>query len=248
MPKEKRIVIKLCGERVPLSSLVEAVGDMERSLGELDHSCTGSKTVEWDVVDLAIGSAEVAVEPRIIVGQVIDSTAIIIRRFRDGIDAVRSWVKPDNYPEKVWGFFGRMKVLPGIDKVSISVIEDEQTKTTVEIDRDAQSQEATGIADSIRTSYGSVEGKPELLNGFKDSFDITDRDTGRRIRCFCSKEMLSDIAKNDWERYIVVTGEITEDSHGNPKSIQVERRRPLARGPLPQIEDLLGLYVVGNNV
>lgn len=249
MPRNKRVTIKLYGQHVSLKSLVEAAGNMEKCLEELDRSCTGSKTIEWDVVNLSLGSAEVAVEPRTIVSQVIDVPVRIVRQFKEGIEGISSERMPDNYPEKAWGFLCRtMSVIDnGIDKVFLSVAEDEQTETHIEIDHSVISEDAEDILEKIRTSYGSVEGRAKLLNGFQDSFDIADRVTGRRIRCHCSKEILSEIAGHDWEQCVIVTGEITEDANGNPKSVRVDRYRPLSRGPLPQAEDLLGLYVVGNN-
>lgn len=249
MSTDKRITMKLCGEYVSLKSLVEAAGNMEKCLEELDRSCTGSKTVEWDVVDLALGSAEMAVQPRMVVSQVTDVPARILSRFRDGIEGMRSRTMPDDYPEKAWGFLRKVAsvVENGIDKVFLSVMDEGQAETNIEIDRDMISQEAENALETRRTSYGSVEGRAELLNGFQDSFDITDSMTGSRIRCYCSKEMLSEIARHDWEQCVIVTGEITEGPNGNPRSVKVERYRPLGRGPLPQVEDLLGLYAVGNN-
>ena len=249
MPKEKRITIKLYGDHVSLKSLVDAAGNMEKCLEALDESYTGSKTVEWDVVNLAVGSAEVAVEPRNIVSQAVDISGVLVGQFRAGIEGIRCERMPDRFPEKAWEFTRKITsvINNGINKIGLNIINDDQPEASIEIEESVIKEEIEVAPEKARISYGSVEGKAELLDGFVDSFVIAERTSGRRIRCYCNKETLSEIAKNDWEQSVIVTGEITEDARGNAKSLKVDRYRPLCRGPLPQVEDLLGLYVVGNN-
>jgi len=59
--------------------------------------------------------------------------------------------------------------------------------------------------------------------------------------------VLKELAALAFEKRVVVTGEITEDVRGRPKSVRVAKYRVLDRENLPQVEDLLGIYATGDS-
>lgn len=219
-------------------------------LSELDQCVSGGKTLDWDAGDLQSGSAQFAAIPRLVDPDADDHTDQILLRFQDGLPTLEtSAERPQGYSDLA---LQRAKELT-------TVLDDSVTKLTYAVSRNGDvtgplpltqrvAANVDDILGSARVSLGSVEGTVEILSGISEYFTIVDRITGRKIRCECDRATLADLAANHWEKNVVVTGEITEDRSGHPKTMKVRRYRPLKdQKDLPQPEDLLGLYKIPNN-
>ena len=252
MSKEKRLTIKLKGEHVSLKSFSNAISNSGFLLEELDRNTTGEKTTEWDIADLIYGSAEIQIMPRIVKNQTHDCTGVILGRFREGLQGLSSGLgKPDSFTDKAWDYAKKITsaLSDGVERMIFIVPDDADHLEPIEITQCVVDDiEIEEVESAQKHSYGAVEGIVEVLNGFQESFYLLDRATKkRRIKCYCDKAKLAELAEKHWDKAIIVTGEISEDRNGNPHSVRMEKFRPIARGALPQVEDILGLYVVGNN-
>jgi hypothetical protein len=211
----RRIGIRLQGDTIPLETLIEAFRSINSLLHELDHITSGHRTLEWDVSDLAYGSAVMAVEPRLIDLDAPDKSEEVMDMFQDGIQTLEADVptkRPERYTDKALEFLrGFPSVLDkGITRFTCTISREEKAPISLPItQRIAASVDE--ILGATRVSFGSVEGTVELLSalGYGKHFDIVDRVTGRKIRCESDGNTLAKIAAESWEQNIVVTGERT---------------------------------------
>lgn len=248
--ENRRIIIKLHGENISLKDLAEAISNTHSLLGELDTVVSGGKSILWTAGDLRGGSAEFSANPHLIDADAPDIRHEVLKLCYDGLrDLETTQDRPKGFTDKA------LEYAKGL----VSQVNDTVTRMTCTAVLNGKAEEpftlsqhiaanVSGIMGAARTSYGSIEGSLEVLNGISNSFSVVDRVTKRRIRCESSKVTLAALAESHWERVIVVTGQITEDREGHPRSIKVESYRALSdSGDLPQAEDIRGLYALGND-
>ena len=90
--------------------------------------------------------------------------------------------------------------------------------------------------------YGSVEGTLEALTILgRDAFAVRDAVTGKRIECICDRPTLERVTEHLGKRALV-RGEIRRPGDGEVKRVIVEGFRLLGVGPLPQTEDVRGMF------
>ena len=96
--------------------------------------------------------------------------------------------------------------------------------------------------DLAHIAIGSLEGRVEALTVHGAiAFSIYDRTVNRLIPCECSRETL-DAAIAHFDKRVSVRGEIRFDARGKVTSMKADEVHPLGTGPLPQAEDICGLF------
>lgn len=254
----KGLSVKLEGEYIPLDSLASVLEATYSLLADMEAEVTnGKRELRWDVSGLQSGSAQISIAPRdssppgesgYVSGKILEGLIAGLRdesamdgphfafgrSVRVGIRRLKSLVNPDV----------RRIVYTGYDGESNETV---SAAVTYQGAQDAP-VESTDARAKTRISIGSVEGTLETLAGRDSYFNIWDRVTGKKVRCECTSDMLAELAENAWEKTVVVTGEIRENSDGEIRSVKVNRYRILTPpASVPRPSDLLGLYVRESN-
>lgn len=246
---ENRIVVSLPSERVSLKSLSEALSLTSSLLTELDKAVTSGKSLEWQLSGLSFGSAEVIVIPKPRNAKVADRSSEVLQLFFDGLVTLESSnACPERYSKKALQLAKRVSLASQASNGLTFCIDVESRRSASLNITQHTSVAVDAILARKYRSYGSVEGVVEVIHGVEDYFEILDILAKRRIRCNTEKASLQEIARLHFGRRLIVSGEITEDHVGHPKSVNVESfRPPAAKDNLPSPRDLIGLYAGGAN-
>ncbi len=240
----RHVTMKLDGEDISLSSLASALVKTEALLAELDHMVSGRKTVTWRASRLLSGSAIFDASPIPVDDDAPDNVDAILSNLEQGLVALESGPeRPENYSDEALGCFRDLADISGNGAGNLTCIiaYERRISECFPVTRRI-SVNVTELLGKTKKSIGSVEGIVQMITGFRDYFTIVDRTLNRNIQCYCDKATLNEIAEL-WDKRILVSGEITEDKAGRPKSIKVKRYRRLRdRSELPQVEDIAGLY------
>ena len=232
------------GEDIPLWAFLDAAGKFSDLLSELDVAVSGSRNLDWSIIDLSVGSANLAVEPTLKQEDGIDYGDMIISSALSGLERIEQEAKrPEHFTDEA---LKKAKELVRIinGKVEhIAVFGKAEGATTQRIP--VTQRMAVHIDQLIGTNsvaIGSVEGVLETLTVHKGpEFAIYDVIAARRIRCICDRDTLNQLLTHLEER-LSVKGEVRFNIHGEPTSVKVESFRPLGDRELPQAKDIRGLF------
>ncbi len=232
------------GEDIPLGAFLNAARKFSDLLSELDAAVSGSRNLDWSIVDLSVGSANLAVEPTLRQEGGIDHGGMIISSALSGLALIeREAKRPDHFTDEalktakelVWSISGKVERIAVFGKAGNGTTQRVPVtqRMAVHIDQ---------LIGTSSVATGSVEGALETLTIHKETaFTIYDVITARRIRCICDRDTLDQLTVYLGKR-LLVKGEIRFNIHNEPTSVKVESFRPLGNSKLPQAEDIRGLF------
>lgn len=234
------ITIAISGPNVQLSTLARALDRTNSLLDEIGQSLgeiNSSENVAWEIAGLQFGSASVTVRPS---DEHATKGANVLQTFRLGFLSLETnSSRPRGYSNDA------LEIVKQISKLNITyTVEDSESSETFPVSQNSAANAQKLLSERARRTYiGSIEGVVELMSGFQEYFAVEDKASGRKIRCECDKDTLSQIAAQAWEKRICVSGEVTVDPFGRPQSIKVNRYKIFKdQAILPSPEDMLGIY------
>lgn len=239
---EQRLGFSLSGEAVAVKSFIAVATKLTDLLRELETSVTGRDDLEWHIADLRMGSTNFAIAPVTQSPESADSASKIIDAVVKGIAIVEN--SPQRPPHFTDQALRDVKDLTraangATNRLSIFGGGAEPLRVTVSQRLVAHVDELIGTKS---VALGSLEGRLEALTVHGSiAFSIYDSITNRRISCGCSRETLNAVIKY-FDKRVSVSGEIRFNARGEATSMRVDDVRPLGTGPLPQPEDIIGLF------
>ena len=239
---EQRLGFSLSGEAVAVKSFIAVATKLTDLLRELETSVTGREGLEWHIVDLRMGSTNLAIAPVTQSPESADSASQIIDAAVNGIAIVEnSPQRPPHFTDQALRHAKELtKAANGAtNRLSIFGGGAETRQVAVSKRLVAHVDELIGTKS---VALGSLEGRLEALTVHDTiAFSIYDSITNRRISCGCSRETLNAAIKH-FDKRVSVSGEIRFNARGEATSMRVDEVCPLGTGPLPQPEDIIGLF------
>lgn len=237
------VTLRLDGDDVSAEAFLDAARSLLDLLSEVGRSLSAEKAISWRVSDLSTGSAAIALQPepasdRDHAGDTISSTVGGLAEM-DSADT-----RPRHFSDKAVRSARKLGQLAGADGAGV-VLQASGCPVGERVQVLSGRVEANGRQMLRRPSpreYGSVEGTLEALTIHgQDAFAVYDAITGKRIECVCDREMLEQAIEHLGKR-VLVRGEIRRPGDGKSKTVIVEGFRRLGVGPLPQAEDVQGMF------
>ena len=239
---DRNIGLSLTGAHVPLKSFTSAADKLAGLLSELERSLSGARHLGWYVADLRMGSVDLAIRPKSTSQGSAEIGNTIISAALSGLETIeREARRPEHFTDDV---LRKAKALAGS-------VDHETSRLTIFGDGGPMQRVPVTVRLAVHVdqligpasvAVGSVEGAMEALsihNG--EEFAVYDAITDRRIRCLCDREMLNQVMAYLGGR-MSVSGEVRFDVQGEPVSVKVASFLPLGHEPLPQAEDMRGLF------
>ncbi len=237
------------GEDIPLGIFISAAQKLSDLLSALDVAVSGSQNLDWSIIDLGVGSANLTVEPTLRKEDGIDYGDMIISSALTGLELIEQEAKrPDYFTDEA---LKKAKELVGVinGKIERIAVFGKAESTPAQRVRITQ-RIAAHVDQLIGTSSvatGAVEGTLETLSIHGGTeFAVYDVIAARRIRCICARDTLNQLLTHLGDR-LLVKGEVRFNIRGEPTSVKVESFRALGGGELPQAKDIRGLFS-GNRV
>ena len=239
---EQRLGFSLSGETVSVESFIAVAEKLTDLLRELEMSVTGGHRLKWHIADLRTGSAHLAIAPVTQSSERADGASLLIDAALEGMAIVESSPqRPPHFTDQALRHAKELtKAANGAaNRLSIFGGGAEPRQVAVSKRLVAHVDELIGTKS---VALGSLEGRLEALTVHGSiAFSIYDSISNRRISCGCSREMLNAAIKH-FDKRVSVSGEIRFNARGEATSMRVDEVHPLGTGPLPQPEDILGLF------
>lgn len=240
----RSIGFSLVGEDIPLGTFINAAQKLSDLLSELDVEVSGSKNLDWSIVDLGVGSANLAVEPTLKQEDGIDYGDMIISSALSGLKLIEQEAsRPEHFTDEALKKAKELvRIINGkVERIAVFGKTESTTPQRVRVtQRIAAHVDQLIGTNSVAT--GSVEGVLETLtiHGGPE-FAVYDVIAARRVRCICDRDTLNQLLTHLEER-LSVKGEVRFNIRGEPTSVKVESFRPLGDKELPQAKDIRGLF------
>lgn len=232
------------GEDIPLWAFLDAAGKFSDLLSELDVAVSGSRNLDWSIIDLSVGSANLAVEPILRQANGIDQGSVIISSALSGLKLIEQEARrPDYFTDEALKKARELvRIINGkIERIAVFGKAESTTTQRIPVTQ-RMAVHVDQLIGTNSVAIGSVEGVLETLSVHKGpEFAIYDVIAARRIRCICDRGTLNQLLTH-LEGRLSVKGEVRFNIRGEPTSVKVESFRPLGDMELPQAKDIRGLF------
>lgn len=235
------VALRVDGRQVPAKAFLEAAKSLLEILSEVGRSLSDRQTVSWCIAHFDGGGGAIALRPA-----VDDDPAHATRAITSTLCGLAemdaSGLRPAHFSDKALQFARRLGKVAGRRGGGITLSASggpEGERVQVVSGRvEAQARQALRRP----REYGSVEGTVEglTIHG-RNAFSVYDSITGKRVECVCDRETIEKIIEHLGKR-VNVRGEFRYGSDEEPKKVIVEDFQLLGVGPLPQAEDVRGLF------
>lgn len=240
---EQRVGFHLSGDDVSIEKFIAVASKLTALLRELETSVTDQHGLQWQIADLQIGSASLAMRPKLPGAASIASADAVIDAVLEGLATIEDAPRrPPHFSDEALRSASSLATAARDDDANALVVFGEargaQRQVTVSNQLVAHVKELVGTAS---VAIGALEGRLEALT-IHDSiaFSIYDAATGRQVVCKCDREAL-DIAKQHFGERVSVSGELGYNARGEATSIKVDMLRAMTED-LPQAKDIRGLF------
>ena len=243
---DRSIGLSFTGNDVPLRSFIGAAEKLAGLLSELEFSLSGARHLDWYVVDLHMGSANLAMRPKSASREGSGFGSTIISAALSGLETIeQEALRPEHFTDDA---LRRAKALAGSvdhEASGLTIFGDGGPMPMQQVPVTARlAVHVDQLIGPASVAVGSIEGAMEALSIHKgEEFAVYDTITDRRIRCLCDREMLNQVMAYLGGR-MSVSGEVRFNVQGEPVSVKVASFLPLGREPLPQAEDVRGLFSI----
>ena len=240
---EQQIGFRLAGDDVLVDEFIAAASKLSDLLKALEASMTGAQNVHWEIADLQVGSASLAMRPHTS-PTMEDNASAVIGCALSGLEAVEHGAsRPRHFTNQV---LRHAKSLASAAKGESNVLavfgENQGVRRQVEL----SSHLVTHVDELVGPAHvalGSLEGRLEAVTVHdKVAFNIYDAITNRRVECRCDRETLELAKTRYFERRVSVSGLVSYNVQGDATSIKVDDVRMLGNAHLPQAKDIKGLF------
>ena len=239
-----RIGFSLMGTDIPLGTFINAAQGLSDLLTELDVAVSGSQNLDWSIVDLGVGSANLTVQPALGQEDGINRGDVIISSALSGLELIEQRAtRPEYFTDDA---LRRAKELVQMidGKVERIAVYGKTTNTATQ--RVPVTQRIAAHVDQLigtsSVAAGAVEGVLEAFSVHGGpTFAVYDIITARRIQCICDRDTLNQLLTH-LEQRLLVRGEVRFNIRGEPTSVKVESFRPLGDQNPPQAKDIRGLF------
>lgn len=241
----KQIGFSLIGDAIPLGTFIDAAQDLKALLFELDTAVSGTRNLEWTILELRTGSATVTVTPSLLSEEAIDESTAVISIALTGMEIIEKTAERPPY-------FTDTALLKA--KELVSLLNGRIERIAVfgnsgrgETKRVRITQRVAANVDQLlgtnTIALGSIEGTLETVTIHGGTtFNVYDLITRRGVRCLCDRETLDQLSSHLGQR-VLIEGEVRYNIRGQPISVKVKRHRFLKdSSQLPQAKDIRGLF------
>lgn len=238
---EQRVGFHLSGDDVSIEKFIAVASKLTALLRELETSVTDQHGLQWQIADLQIGSASLAMRPKLPGAASIASADAVIDAVLEGLATIEDAPRrPPHFSDEA--LRSASSLATAAKDANALVVFGEargaQRRVTVSSQLVAHVKELVGAAS---VAIGALEGRLEALT-IHDSiaFSIYDAATGRQVVCKCDRDSL-DLAKQHFGERVSVSGELGYNAQGEATSIKVDMLRAMTED-LPQAKDVRGLF------
>lgn len=237
---KQQVGFRLAGDDVAVAKFIDVASKLTDLLKELEASVTGEQDVEWQIADLQVGSASLAMRPRPRTAAVGANAGAVIGAALEGLAAVEDSARRPPYFNDQALLNAKSLVVAAKGVLAVfGEAQGAQHQVAVSTHLVAHVDE---LIDTASVAIGALEGTLEALTIHgATSFSIYDSISGRRVVCKCDREALDLAIKHFGER-VSVSGEVRYNVLGEAVSIQVDAVQAFRKGPLPQAKDIRGLF------
>ena len=240
---EKRVGFHLSGEDVSVGKFIAVASELTALLREVEASLTGAQGVEWQIADMRVGSAELAMRPHLpaLAGRV--DVEAVIGAALEGLATVEDIaLRPPYFTDRALRCAKSLVVASRDDANALAVfggVKGAHRRVAISNHLVAHVDELIGTAS---VAIGALEGTLETMTIHgATTFNIYDAINGRRIVCRCDRDSLF-MAHKHFGKRVAVSGAVSYNAQGEATSIKVDSVRAFQTGPLPQAKDIRGLF------
>lgn len=237
------VSLRLDGDEVTADAFLEAARSLLDLLSEVGRSLSKEKTISWRISDLSTGSAAIELQPAPTIDR--DHAGDTIASTVGGLAEMESTdTRPRHFSDRAVRSARRLGQLAGANgaHVALRASGGSVRKRVQVLSGRVETNGRQMLRRPSPREYGSVEGTLEALTIHgQNAFAVYDAITGKRIECVCDREMLEHAIEHLGKR-VLVRGEIRRPGDGKSKMVIVEAFRRLGVGPLPQAEDVQGMF------
>lgn len=239
---KQQVGFLLSGDDVVVSEFIAVASKLTGLLKELETSMTGAQDVEWQIADLRVGSASIAMRPHLPTPAGRDTADAVIGATLEGLATVENAAqRPPHFTDEALRTAKSLVIAAKNEPKALAIFGRAQGPRRQVPVSDRLVAHVDALIGPATVAIGSVEGTLEALT-IHDSvaFSIYDSITGHRVVCKCDRSTLDAAFKHLGNR-VSVSGDIKYSASGDAQSIRVDAVHPIGVGPLPQPEDIRGL-------
>lgn len=235
------VALRLDWDAVPADGFLEAAKALLEILSEVGRSLSDRKTVSWCIAHFDGGGSAIALRPAA-EDDPAHAAGVITATVCGLAEMDASTLRPAHFSDKALRFARRLGAVAGQQGAGIE-LSASGGPAGERVQVLSGRIEAHGRQMLRRPrEYGSVEGTLGALTIHgRNAFSVYDAITGKRIECVCDRETIEEVIQHLGKR-VSVSGELRYGSDEEPKKVLVEDFRLLGVGPLPQAEDVRGLF------
>ena len=240
---ERKITLKLIGDKIPVGKFLSATQHFHNLLKEVDIAISGEASLAWEITDLSTGSTIIETTPVLINEDADDSSQPVIEATIKGLKEIENnCSQPRFFAENA--LYSAKQLVEcigdGIARIYvITSLNGQREEVAISKKVSANVEELTGIT---YKSIGSVEGNIETISVHGGSYcNIYEVSSGRKIRCEFSMEIFESI-KNALGKRAILCGEVRSNKKGYAVSIKARAIR-VFKDPseLPKVDDIFGI-------
>ena len=241
---KQQVGFRLAGDDVVADKFIAVASKLTGLLKELEASMTGEQDVEWQIVDLQVGSASFAVAPHLRPSTSAATATAVIGAALEGLATVEDTVRrPPHFTDQVLRSAKSLVNAKKDETNALAVfgrVDGAHRQVTLSSHLVAHVDELIGTAS---VAVGSLEGTLEAVTIHDTvAFSIYDAITNRRVECKCDRETLDLAIGQHFGKRVSVGGLVSYNVQGDATSIRVKDVRALGNAHLPQAKDIRGLF------
>ena len=234
----------IVSDTVSLPAMLRIFSACERMLTQIERDLTshGDMHGEWRISDTGIGSFTLALEwsQLSVNGPSATQTATVL------IDGINGLEQEQEIPSelKVAGLRQMQAVAGALKSRGVEhelLVSSGVTGGSGRI-LHLMARQINQLLIKERVSYGSIEGKVELISVHKGNrkFNVYHTVTGKAVECNLPSHLETEIIAA-LKRRVVISGAIHRNWNGDPHRVEVERLRVLRENDeLPSLDELMG--------
>lgn len=239
---EQRVGFHLSGDDVSIEKFIAVASKLTALLRELETSVTDQHGLQWQIADLQIGSASLAMRPKLPGVASIGSADAVIDAVLEGLATIEDAPRrPPHFSDEALRSASSLATAARDDANALVVFGEArgaQRQVTVSNQLVVHVKDLVGTAS---VAIGALEGRLEALTIHDTiAFSIYDAATGRQVVCKCDRDAF-DLAKQHFGERVSVSGELGYNAQGEATSIRVDMLRAMTED-LPQAKDVRGLF------
>lgn len=241
---DQQVGFSLAGDHVSAAQFIRAASKLIDLLQELETSVLGKRELDWHIADLRLGSANLAVRPCPQAAAAGGAeTRAIIDAVLGGLAVVEDTAaRPRHFTDQALRHAKSLASAARGNANSLTIFGEGSGPRRRVMVTSRLALHVDELIGAATVAIGSLEGTLEALTIHRSvAFSIYDSITGRRVECRCDRGTL-DAAIEHLGHRVSVSGEINYSAKGDATSIRVDAVRALGTEPLPQPEDIRGLF------